>query len=167
MATGSPTYRTRSPARSGRAKGPSTFPDGGRGGRSRSAAVRTAVTPGISAALATPTPDTAACAIMDRTKQACSAPSTGTSSTYRAPPVRNLGSSVRRTTLPKMEVDMPTHSRRGVRRTFDRGLAAALATTIVLGGHLPARAAPDITAREVVGDLDQPVAFTFGPGPGP
>ena len=51
-----------------------------------------------------------------------------------------------------------------MRRTFGRGLAAALAATIALGGHLPARAAPGVTAREVVGGLDQPVAFTFGPG---
>ena len=31
-------------------------------------------------------------------------------------------------------------------------------------GALPAAAAPTIRAREVVGDLNQPVAFTFGPG---
>lgn len=55
---------------------------------------------------------------------------------------------------------MRTHSRRGARRAI--GLGLVLCTAVVLGGRTSAGA--DVSAREVVGGLDQPVAFTFGPG---
>jgi glucose/arabinose dehydrogenase len=48
-----------------------------------------------------------------------------------------------------------------------RRIAAVVVSSLVVSVCLtstPASATPTIRAREVVGDLDQPVAFTFGPG---
>ena len=42
-------------------------------------------------------------------------------------------------------------------------IGACLVAQVVLAA-IPASAGSPIRAREVVGDLDQPVAFTFGPG---
>lgn len=80
-ATGSPTNRTTPLARTGRSNGPSTLLDGGWGSRSRSAAASTATTPGIAAATDASMPEIRACAIMERTNEARSAPSTGMLST--------------------------------------------------------------------------------------
>lgn len=54
-----------------------------------------------------------------------------------------------------------------MQRRTARALPCLLVGLIYLSIGLtasPAAAAPSIRAREVVGDLDQPVAFTFGPG---
>ena len=48
-----------------------------------------------------------------------------------------------------------------------RRIAALVASSLVVSSWLtstPASATPTIQAREVVGDLDRPVSFTFGPG---
>ncbi len=59
---------------------------------------------------------------------------------------------------------MPTHSRRGARRAIGRLAAPVLVIALMLALGTPAGAAPRIIARPVVTGLDQPVAFTFGPG---
>jgi aldose sugar dehydrogenase len=60
-----------------------------------------------------------------------------------------------------MEVDMPTHSRRGVRHAATIVVSVLAATLLLV---LPGVASADVGAREVAGGLNQPVAFTFGPG---
>lgn len=61
---------------------------------------------------------------------------------------------------------MSTHSRRGAARTIARFVVPALAVAVVLtsSSSSAAGAAARITARPVATGLDQPVAFTFGPG---
>jgi quinoprotein glucose dehydrogenase len=53
--------------------------------------------------------------------------------------------------------------RTGRRRFLAAAVLAAAAAAVLAAAH-PASAAPDVNARRVVGDLDAPVAFTFGPG---
>ena len=59
---------------------------------------------------------------------------------------------------------MPAHSRRGVRRAIGRLVAPAIVATVVLAAPVPSTAAPRVTARPLVTGLEEPVAFTFGPG---
>lgn len=54
-----------------------------------------------------------------------------------------------------------TPSRSRIRRS---GLVAAAVTMVLAAAPAPAHAALSITAKKVVGGLNEPVAFTFGPG---
>jgi hypothetical protein len=84
--------------------GTSTEPAANCAGRSRSSAVNTAATPGIARASSTPSMAfTVACAKMERTNTARSAPGTSTFSRYLPSPRRNRGSSVRRAGTPKVD----------------------------------------------------------------
>ena len=74
IASGSPTKRTRSSARRGRANGAGTISNPTRAGRSRSAPVRTATTPGSAAAALVSIALTWAWASGERTKTACRVP---------------------------------------------------------------------------------------------
>ena len=83
-AMGSPTKRTVPVARSGRPNVSGHMPGpngGGIGGRSRSAAVSTASTPGIAAAPLVSTEAMCAWAIVERTNTAAAAPASFTSPT--------------------------------------------------------------------------------------
>ena len=79
--TGSPTKRTVPDARIGRAISWLTIPIGSSGGRSRSAAVTTASTPGAVAASVVSISTMRPWAIVERTKTTCAAPGAATSST--------------------------------------------------------------------------------------
>ncbi len=107
-ATGSPTNRTRPVARRGRSIAWLSMGTGGpSGATSMSAPVTTAATPGMRRASSTSTPSSTPWATVDRTKVACSAPSSNgsrRSAQYVPPTVRNRGSSTRVTRLPKMLV---------------------------------------------------------------
>jgi hypothetical protein len=103
--TGSPTNRTRSVARNGRAVCCGAIGNSTAGERPRSAPVTTSTTPGDSRAADTSIDVIRACAMGDRTNVTCSAPasrSSTRSSVYTAPLVRNSGSSTRGTRVPKI-----------------------------------------------------------------
>ena len=79
-ASGSPTNRTTSRARIGRANASGSAPDVHIGFRSRSREVKTPTIPGMAAASSTSTPSNLPCARKDRTNTAWAAPDEGTSS---------------------------------------------------------------------------------------
>src|SRR5262245_42850604 len=114
-ATASPRKRTTSRASCGRAMTGGPIP-GGRGGRSRSAAVSTATTPGMPAAWLVSSPPMRACATTERTKTACSAPGIARSSVYRAEPVTMGGSSTRRTASPRLVSISASYCKAGIIR---------------------------------------------------
>ena len=100
---GSPTNRTTSIAKKGRRiswfnKGIEGFA----GSMSTSAAVSTAITPGIDNASLASMPVIFACAIEERTKEICRAPGRLRLAIYVPLPVRKRGSSMRVTRFPKM-----------------------------------------------------------------
>ena len=121
---------------------------------SRSPAVRTDATPGMACACSIATSDIVACATMDRTKQVCRAASTRTSSTYRALPERNRGSSVRRTAPEDGGEHDDLPQKRGP--SDDGGERRLRARCGPPGSDRPAPRTPT-SAREVAGGLNQPV----------